>query len=574
MTEPETSTERPGDPVLVRQPPPGERGERDDGSVRVVGTAHVSQESVDEVRQVVSERRPDVVAVELDEDRHRQIRGETPDDLEATDLLKGNTVFQFLAYWMLSYVQTRLGERFDIEPGAEMRAAIDAAQSVGVGVALVDRDIQVTIQRFWARMTLPEKIKTVSGLAFGAADPPAIAVTTAAVVGLFAGPLVGLVSAFGLGLSAAEMSPVVAGGLAALAVGYLLFEVGGIRNENAGIMLGVAGCLLVGAAMAVTGLGADVVGGVVGGVAAYLLGGVFLAAAAGLVLGSLLGVWLSTDADTEEFEGPLDVDDLTDADVVTALLEEFRRFSPGGAEALIDERDAYIAHHLVGLRERGYDVVAVVGAGHQQGIERYLDRPETVPPFESLVGRETGSRFSLYQLFGYLLSFGFVTFFGLLALGGAGDAFLLRLFVAWFLFNGVFAFGLAKLAGARWMSAAVGGAVAWLTSVNPLLAPGWFAGYFELRYVSVNVADISRLNDILGDEESPLRDVVSRMFDVPLFRLIMIVAMTNVGSMIGTFLFPFVVVPLVVPGGDVSLITDALVRGADRAVDILVGVVG
>ena len=64
------------------------------------------------------------------------------------------------------------------------------------------------------------------------------------------------------------------------------------------------------------------------------------------------------------------------------------------------------------------------------------------------------------------------------------------------------------------------------------------------------------------------------MFDVPLFRLIMIVAMTNVGSMIGTFLFPFVVVPLVVPGGDVSLITDALVRGADRAVDILVGVVG
>jgi len=59
---------------------------------------------------------PDVVAVELDDGRYRQMKGGTPDDIEAEDLLSGNTVFQFLAYWMLSYVQSRLGDQFDIEP--------------------------------------------------------------------------------------------------------------------------------------------------------------------------------------------------------------------------------------------------------------------------------------------------------------------------------------------------------------------------------------------------------------------------------------------------------------------------
>ena len=89
------------------------------GSVRVVGTAHVSEASVREVEDVIEADQPDVVAVELDEGRFRQLKGETPEELDAGDLLRGNTVFQFLAYWMLSYVQARLGARFDVEPVAQ-----------------------------------------------------------------------------------------------------------------------------------------------------------------------------------------------------------------------------------------------------------------------------------------------------------------------------------------------------------------------------------------------------------------------------------------------------------------------
>jgi len=144
--------------------------------------------------------------------------------------------------------------------------------------------------------------------------------------------------------------------------------------------------------------------------------------------------------------------------------------------------------------------------------------------------------------------------------------------VAWFLFNGIFAFGLAKLAGARWASATAGGLVAWLTSINPLLAPGWFAGYVELHYAPVSVADVGELNEILSDQESPIRSILRRMLDVPLFRLIVIVAATNVGSIAASVLFFVVVVPwLGQDVGGVDAIMGQLFEGARRGVDVLLG---
>jgi pheromone shutdown-related protein TraB len=436
-----------GDPYLYPMTDgsaPADDGRAAEGSVRLVGTAHVSAESVDEVERVVREDRPDVVAVELDEGRFRQLKGETPDDLDPKDLLRGSMAFQFLAYWLLSYVQQQLGERFDIQPGADMKAAVDVAEEVGANVALVDRDIQVTVQRFWSRMRFREKLRLVWELAL---------------------------AVFGLGGGEAE----------------------------------------------------------------------------------------------EEF----DPDDLTDVDVVTAMMEEFREFSPRGAAALIDERDAYLAHHIHALREQGNRVVAVIGAGHRAGVEAYLAEPATLPPMETLTGRDDGG-FSFFKLFGVLLSLGFLAFFVLLFMAGVSNTILLTVFGAWFLFNGVFAFGLARLAGAHWQSATVGGLVAWLTSLNPLLAPGWFAGYVELRYKPVNISDIGRLNEILGDEESPVGDLLHDMLAVPLFRLIAIVALTNIGSMLASVLFPFVVLPFLPgPFGSVADVTAAMRAGIQHSIDLL-----
>lgn len=413
------------------------------GQISIVGTAHVSHQSVKDVQVAIQEQQPDIVAVELDDGRYRQLQGETPDDIDARSLLRGRTIFQLLAYWLLSYIQSRLGDRFDIEPGAEMRAAVETAELHGIPVALVDRDIQTTIRRFWSRMRYREKAR-------------------------------------------------------------LLWEL----------------------LLAIVGLGGN----------------------------------------GEEIA----IEDLNDTDVVSALLAEFRRFSPGGAEALIDERDAFIAHRLLALAESGANVVAVVGAGHVEGIEAYLDDPASLPPMESLTDDDSGRRVSLFNVFGYLVAIVFLGFFVLLAMAGVRSPFLIKLFVAWFLFNGIFAFTMAKLAGARWPSAIVGGLVAWMTSVNPLLAPGWFAGYVELRYVSVNISEITELNEILSDEESPLRDIIDRMLAVPLFRLIAVVALTNVGSLIASILFPLIVIPWLAPEiGGVGELSTLIVKGAERSITII-----
>jgi pheromone shutdown protein TraB len=553
----------------------------DEGTVTVVGTAHVSEHSVDEVEETIERERPNVVAVELDEGRYRQLNGESPDDLDAGDLLKGNTVFQFLAYWMLSYVQTQLGERFDIEPGADMKAAVDVAESLGIDVALVDRDIQTTIQRFWARMTITEKLRLVGGLAFGVSDPRVAGVIGGLVVGILAGPAIGL---FGgaVGITTAILTSVAAGVLVALAVGIAVDQVGTLAlSPDQRLYAAVGAGLSLGVAAAVTGVADGLVSTYLGGFAVRAIGGFGIGIGLGLVVGAVLAVAVGAfaggdvDAEAGGIE-ELDEADLTDTDVVTMMMEEFRQFSPGGAEALIDERDAFIAHKLVALRDSGYDVVAVVGAGHRTGIEGYLADPATLPPMESLVGQESGRGLPWKKAVGYAITVGFVGFFALLALGGAGNAFLLRLFGAWFLINGVFAFAFAKVAGARWLSAGVGGAVAWMTSINPLLAPGWFTGYVELRSLTVNVADIGALNDLLGDETRSAGELVSAMLDVPLFRLIVVVAMTNVGSIVASFLFAAYVIPAMF-GAEVGGVEDVgrlLVEGAVNGADLVRGAVG
>ncbi|MEF8826243.1 MAG: TraB/GumN family protein [Halapricum sp.] len=497
------------------EPPDGE------GQVELVGTAHVSPDSVAEVEETIADRQPDIVAVELDEGRYRQMQGGTPEDLDASDLLHGNTVFQFLAYWMLSYVQARLGERFDVEPGADMMAAVDTAEEHGLGVALVDRDIQTTIQRFWQRLSTREKATMFGGLLAG--------MFGTLVAGLGIGAFLGLFVAFGAELIAGP---------------YLL---------TPGLADGIP--LLGGALLTVLD-------------GALLAGGITLFI--GLPIAALLAYALDTDQEYEEF----DIEELTDTDVVSAMMEEFRQFSPGGAEALIDERDAFIAHRLVALREAGYDVVAVVGAGHREGIQGYLDDPGALPPMESLKGELKSKRFSLYKAFGYLFTVGFAVFFALLLLGGAGEGWVLRLLAAWFLVNGIAAMSLAKIAGAHWPSALIGGSIAWLTSVNPLLAPGWFAGYVELRYIDVNISDISTLNEIVSDEEAPLGELYARLTDVPLFRLIAIVAMTNIGSIIASYGFVFVVLPYMsAEVGGIEGIVNLMLDGAENGARIVWDVV-
>lgn len=136
--------------------------ERVGDEVLLLGTAHVSPESVAEVRRAIEAFRPDIVAVELCERRYRMLKDRKAwESTPMTRLLKDRNAYAFIAQSFLSAYQRRLGERLGAEPGSEMMEGIKAAEERGVQVLLADRDITVTLKRAWRRMGLRERARVV-----------------------------------------------------------------------------------------------------------------------------------------------------------------------------------------------------------------------------------------------------------------------------------------------------------------------------------------------------------------------------------------------------------------------------
>ena len=133
------------DSELTKEPEPVR-----EPSLKIIGTAHVSEKSVEEVKRAILETRPDVVAVELDMNRYHNLKmeatGEKPDkEINIREIIKSDQLTAFLASGFLSYMQKKIGDEVGVKPGAEMMAAIEAAEEVGANVALIDRDIQITL---------------------------------------------------------------------------------------------------------------------------------------------------------------------------------------------------------------------------------------------------------------------------------------------------------------------------------------------------------------------------------------------------------------------------------------------
>lgn len=131
-------------------------------NILLVGTAHVSPESVTEVRKAIEDFRPDVVAVELCERRFKTIKDKKAwENTPVTKLLSDRNAYVFIAQSFLAAYQRRLGAKFGAEPGSEMLEAIKAAEEKGINVMLADRDITITLKRAWKKMSLREKWRIV-----------------------------------------------------------------------------------------------------------------------------------------------------------------------------------------------------------------------------------------------------------------------------------------------------------------------------------------------------------------------------------------------------------------------------
>jgi len=134
----------------------------------VVGTAHVSAHSVDEVRQIIAQVRPDAVCVELDQRRHDALtRDSAFRDLDVRGAVRDGRALYVLAQLALAAYQRRIGARLGIKPGAELLAAIDAATAAGIPVELIDRDIDITLKRTWRNLGLWRRIALFASLFVG-----------------------------------------------------------------------------------------------------------------------------------------------------------------------------------------------------------------------------------------------------------------------------------------------------------------------------------------------------------------------------------------------------------------------
>jgi pheromone shutdown-related protein TraB len=370
----------------------------------LIGTAHVSEKSVAEVKAAIRDLKPDIVAVELCRGRYDSLKGNVQEkQVPIKEILTEGKVYYYIIHWLLAYVQKKIGDDMGVKPGAEMLSAIEEAESIGAKVALIDRDIQVTLQRFWGKMKFLEKVKMIGSL-----------------------------------------------------------------------------------------------------------------------LGGLIGIGKGTE---------IDIDKITETDVVTGLVNELRDFAPTAAEVLIDERDAYLAGSILRVAAGGNKtVVVVIGAGHKPGVTKYLKNPKSVPSLSSLM-QIPKKRIGFGKIVGFAFVAVIVGFFLLLVLSGVPLKLLLIAFGWWFIITGTLSAAGTLLAGGHPYSVLTAFSVAWLTTLHPLIAAGWFAGLVEAKQRNPTTADIKALAGI---------ETFREMFKNKFMRVLLVASFANIGSMTGTFVGAYV----------------------------------
>ncbi len=138
----------------------GEKIYIDDKEITLVGTAHVSKESVELVEAVINEQAPDTVCVELCPSRFQSIKKKDQWlEMDIIKVIKEKKSFLLLSNLMLASFQKRIGDKLGVKPGEEMIKAIDVAESTGAEICLADRDITITLSRTWRSTGFWSKMK-------------------------------------------------------------------------------------------------------------------------------------------------------------------------------------------------------------------------------------------------------------------------------------------------------------------------------------------------------------------------------------------------------------------------------
>ena len=156
-------------------PPEVEILEIDGRRIVLVGTAHISQQSVELVRRVIEQERPDRVCIELDAKRHQSLTQKQKwESLDLKQIIRQKQLATLLVNLVLASYQKRLGGQLGVEPGRELLEAAQAADELDIPIALCDRDVRITLRRAAASTSFFRKLLLISELLVTILDSPEI----------------------------------------------------------------------------------------------------------------------------------------------------------------------------------------------------------------------------------------------------------------------------------------------------------------------------------------------------------------------------------------------------------------
>jgi pheromone shutdown-related protein TraB len=236
------------------------------------------------------------------------------------------------------------------------------------------------------------------------------------------------------------------------------------------------------------------------------------------VLNALL--WDEDDDEVVDFDEMLE-----DTDLLSAMMEEAKAVAPRAGEVLIDERDAYLAGRIQQIRGKGR-ILAVVGAGHLSGIVDNLQKPpqETTSNLANL--REEPPKPRWPKVIMWAIPLFLASVVGWLVYNGETDALKETLWY-WLAANAALAGIGVALARGHPLSILVGAAASPITSLNPTLAAGWFAGYTQLKVAAPTGKDAA--------EFLALQDL-GVFWNNRVGRVLLVTAFGNIGSALGAWL--------------------------------------
>ncbi len=224
-------------------------------------------------------------------------------------------------------------------------------------------------------------------------------------------------------------------------------------------------------------------------------------------------------ADDEEEVSEDELSDLIKRDNLENVINDLGKTYPQIANTLLHERDEYLAYNI--KNAPGDKVVAVLGAAHTPGVEKEIFKEQDIDELNKIPEKSFGSKILPWIIPVLIVALIVYSFYTSINTG-------MSQLKSWIIFNSLFAALFSILSLAHPLSILTAFVVAPFTSVNPVLACGWFAGLVEATVRKPTVEDVNNIPEDIFKLKS--------WFKNKFLKALLVVIMANIGSTIGTII--------------------------------------